>query len=178
MPARSPRPASSAPSPGAAPLEAAFDTHDHRACVADALARAEALCARQKLNFTPVRRRVLEILLDEHRAMGAYEVLDHLAAEGRTAQPPVAYRALDFLVRHGLAHKVERLNAFVACTHPQAGAVAPVLLICRDCGAVAETHWRPESGRLGALARRAGFVVEAVVTELTGLCPACAAAAS
>ncbi len=47
--------------------------------------------------MTPVRRRVLEILLEKHRAMGAYDVLDRLAAEGFGNQPPVAYRALDFL---------------------------------------------------------------------------------
>ena len=58
---------------------------------------------------------VLEILLESHRAMGAYEVLERLAAEGFGKQPPVAYRALDFLVEHGLALRVRRLNAYAAC---------------------------------------------------------------
>ena len=67
---------------------------------------------------TPVRRRALEILLKEHRALGAYEVLDGLREPGFGSQPPVAYRALEFLVTHGFAHRVERLNAFIACAHP------------------------------------------------------------
>jgi hypothetical protein len=54
----------------------------------------------------------------EHRALGAYAVLDQLREAGFGSQPPVAYRALDFLVAHGFAHKIERLNAFVACAHP------------------------------------------------------------
>ncbi len=153
-----------------------FAPHDHGTCIADGLARAEAVCAGAGVQLTPVRRRVLEILLTGHRAMGAYEVLEVLAREGLGAQPPVAYRALDFLVKQGLAHKIERLNAFVACSHAGAAAGAehaPVFLICRGCGAVAEAAWQPEAGQLGAAARAAGFALEAVVAEALGTCPAC-----
>lgn len=52
-----------------------FPTHDHSNCIADALKAAEILCADRKLQFTPVRRRVLEILLQGHRALGAYGIL-------------------------------------------------------------------------------------------------------
>ena len=69
--------------------------------------------------------------------MGAYELLDVLRAEGLAAQPPTVYRALDFLVGHGFAHKIERLNAFVACAAP-GERHAPAFLICTGCGAVAE----------------------------------------
>ena len=56
--------------------------------------------------------------------MGAYEVLDRLAAEGFGKQPPVAYRALDFLVDQGFAHRIRRLNAFAACMQPGRGPCA------------------------------------------------------
>lgn len=88
--------------PGCADPGAAFVRHDHGHCAADALARAELLAAGQGARFTPVRRRVLEILLEQHKAMGAYDVLQRLAAEGYGNQPPVAYRALEFLVDQGL----------------------------------------------------------------------------
>lgn len=153
-----------------------FANHDHAACIARGLARAEATCRAAGLRLTAQRRRVLEILLEQHRAMGAYEVLDHLAREGHGAQPPVAYRALDFLVENGLAHRIERLNAFVACTH--VGDHAPVFLICRQCGAVAEADWQPQKGALGRTARAAGFRLEQVVSEAIGLCPACQDAAA
>jgi Fur family zinc uptake transcriptional regulator len=42
--------------------------------------------------------KTLEILLQDHRALGAYDILDRLRAAGFGSQPPVAYRALDFLV--------------------------------------------------------------------------------
>ena len=59
-----------------------FQRHDHRACIATGVAAADALCADKGLQFTPARRRVLEILLQHHRAMGAYEVLDVLRGGG------------------------------------------------------------------------------------------------
>lgn len=151
-----------------------FEKHDHHSCIRSGVAAADALCARQGLQFTPVRRRVLEILLERHRALGAYEILDQLREEGLGSQPPVAYRALDFLVSHGLAHKIERLNAFVACTH-MGEDHAPAFLICRGCDAVAEAQAAPGRGMLAQAAGEAGFSVERVVIEAVGLCPACQA---
>jgi Fur family zinc uptake transcriptional regulator len=155
--------------------ETAFAAHDHGACVAAALAAAEAVCAAKGAQLTPVRRRVLEILLESHGAMGAYDVLGRLDAEGMGKQPPVAYRALSFLVDQGLAHRIEKLNAFVACSHP-GGVHAPAFMICRSCGTVAEA----EAGTGGAFGRRAaeaGFRIERTVMEAEGLCPACQEAA-
>ena len=149
-----------------------FDDHDHAACVRGTLAAAEAESARQGLRLTPVRRRALEILLAEHRALGAYDLLALLSEEGLGTQPPVAYRALDFLVKAGFAHKIEALNAYIACAHLGADH-APAFLICRACRQVAETETAPARGRLGDAARAAGFEIERTVIEATGLCPAC-----
>lgn len=152
---------------------AAFATHDHSACMGETLARAEAEAARRGARLTPVRRRTLEILLESHRAMGAYEMLDRLAAEGFGNQPPVAYRALEFLVENGLAHRVRRLNAFAACMHP--GEVhAPVFLICRACDSVAEAPGAPVRAALDEAAAALGFTIERANIEALGLCPACA----
>ncbi len=122
--------------------------------------------------MTPVRRRVLEILLEEHKALGAYDVLGRLAAEGYGNQPPVAYRALEFLVNQGLAHRIQRLNAFAACTH-MGEAHAPAFLICRACALVAEAEAAPARQALEAAAQALGFAVERSTIEALGLCPAC-----
>jgi Fur family zinc uptake transcriptional regulator len=150
-----------------------FDAHDHHRCVETGLAAAEAHCAAGGLRFTPVRRAALEILLGEHRAMGAYELLDRLHAAGFGSQPPVAYRALDFLVANGFVHKIERLNAFIACAHPGADH-SPAFLICRLCEAVAEAQSAPARGSLGDAARATGFRIERTVVEALGVCPTCA----
>jgi len=150
-----------------------FTHHDHATCVADGLSAAEVRCSGEGLRFTPVRRKVLEILLQEHRALGAYVILDRLHDDGFGSQPPVAYRALDFLVTNGFAHKIERLNAFIACAHPHEPH-APAFMICRLCDAVAEAQSYPARGALGAAARATGFLIERTMVEAEGVCPSCA----
>ncbi len=149
-----------------------FHKHDHKSCVETGLKNAEARCSAEGLRLTPVRRKVLEMLLQEHRALGAYAILDRLREEGFGSQPPVAYRALDFLVENGFVHKIERLNAFVACAHPGASH-SPAFMICRKCEAVAETHSATAKGVLGAAAKAAGFEIERTVVEAEGICPDC-----
>jgi Fur family zinc uptake transcriptional regulator len=70
----------------------------------------ETHCTDEGLQLTKVRRRVLEILLLEQKALGAYDILSSLNAEGLGSQPPIAYRALDFLVTNGFAHKIEKIK--------------------------------------------------------------------
>ena len=149
-----------------------FAQHDHQKCVSEALAAAEARCAADGLRFTPVRRKVLEILLQDHRALGAYTLLDRLREDGFGSQPPVAYRALDFLVANGLAHKIERLNAFIACAHTN-HSHTPAFMICRLCDAVAEALSSTARGALRDAARSTGFRIEQTVIEAEGICPSC-----
>ncbi|MBD3679686.1 MAG: transcriptional repressor [Rhodobacteraceae bacterium] len=155
------------------PAEIAFHDHDHGGCAEDVLSQAEHHAAAAGLRLTPVRRRALEILLEEHRALGAYEVLERLAEDGFGNQPPVAYRALDFLVEHGLAHRVRRLNAYAACMHP-GEPHAPAFFICSECRAVAEAPEAAIRAEMEAAAARIGFRIDRVNVEALGLCPACA----
>lgn len=152
-----------------------FAPHDHQTCASRALDQAEARVLAQGARLTPVRRRTLEILLESHRALGAYDVLDRLAAEGFGRQPPVAYRALEFLVQHGLAHRLQRLNAFAACLHPGTDH-SPAFLICRACDKIAEAPAGEIREALADVAGQGGFLVERATIEALGLCSACAEA--
>jgi Fur family zinc uptake transcriptional regulator len=147
----------------------AFDRHDHGACMVQAIAAAEVACAERGERLTPLRRRTLEILLESHAALGAYDVLARLEAEGFGSKPPVAYRALSFLVENGFAHRIEGLSAYVACARPGA-AHDPSFLVCRSCRRVAE---EAIAAPLAPEAAAEGFVVERTVVEAQGLCPAC-----
>lgn len=138
----------------------------------DLLAQTDRHCADHGLKLTPVRRKVLEILVSSDRALGAYEILEHLKADGFASQPPVAYRSLDFLTKHGFVHRIERLNAYVACLHP-CQTHYPAFMICRICEKVAETTSLPSRGLLGAAARGVGFEIEQTVVEAIGICPDC-----
>ncbi|MAH88297.1 MAG: Fur family transcriptional regulator [Kiloniella sp.] len=133
----------------------------------------EASCSERGLKLTSSRRKVLEILLEEHRPLGAYAILERLRAMGLSAQPPVAYRALEFLTGYGFVHKIESLNAFVACADPS-GCERPAFLICNGCERVAETTWRESAAPAVAdAARSMGFAIRQEVVEAQGHCSAC-----
>ncbi len=156
--------------------ELAFAEHDHGQCRETMLDELARVAKTRGLRLTPARVRVLELLSEAHRAMGAYELLDRLRVEGLGSQPPVVYRALDFLTEAGFVHKIERLNAYVACCHPGHGLGSEhgaCFLICSRCRKVAEI----EDGALDiALAQAAagrGFAVRRTVLEIEGTCPAC-----
>lgn len=154
----------------------AFRRHDHASCTREGMAAAAALCAERGVRLTPVRARVLEILLGAHEAMGAYEILDRLRAEGLGSQPPVVYRALDFLTAQGLAHRIEKLNAYLACGRPGRSHAA-CFLICEGCKRVAEVDEPALGAALAEAAGARGFEVSRAVLELAGRCPGCREAA-
>jgi len=147
-------------------------SHDHRDCVAAALARAETLCRRRGARLTRIRRRVLELIWAGHRPLPAYELLAQLRREKHNATPPTIYRALDFLLTHRLAHKIESLNAYIGCTRPQHDH-AGQFLICDGCRQVAELH-DPELQRmLERKASRAGLKAARQTIEIRGRCKGC-----
>lgn len=143
------------------------------------LENAAALCARHGAQLTALRRRVLGLVLDSPRPMGAYDLLALLRAGPRPAAPPTVYRALDFLLEHGLVHKVEKLAAFVGCVHGHDGkdieAHAAQFLICRRCGRVAELEDTTVGKALAQAARRHGFILGRATVEAEGVCAECVA---
>jgi Fur family zinc uptake transcriptional regulator len=146
--------------------------HDHGRCASAAIAHAEVLCAARAQRLTPMRRHVLEALLDSHRPLGAYEIIERLARHGRPA-PITVYRALDFLRDNGLVHRIESRNAFVTCVHNHGGDDLIVFLICERCDAVGEAPGGNVAETLKASSRAAGFVPKSPVIEIAGICAHC-----
>lgn len=132
------------------------------------LEAAEAVCERRGLSLTPVRRRVLELLVDAGGPVKAYDLLAALKPGGQ-AQPPTVYRALDFLTKSGLVHRVEALNAYTACLHGAEHGAAAELFICESCGKVEERHVHRHCEDLPE-----GFAVDRSVIEHYGRCAQCA----
>ena len=144
--------------------------------VGRSIKEAEKYCKENDLKFTPVRRKVLEILLQKNKALGAYEILDLLREAGFKYQPPVAYRALDFLVKNGFAHKIEQLNSFVGCVHPGKDH-SPAFMICTNCNFVSEEEPINSDFSISKIGSRSGFKVEKAIIEAQGLCQSCASIA-
>ena len=144
------------------------------------MAVAEALCAQHGQRLTPIRRKVLAVLLASHKPLGAYEIIDRMAPKGSHSgsrpAPITAYRALEFLRENGLVHRIESRNAFIACVHNHAAGALVVFLICERCGAVGEASSAEVTSTLTSAARAAGFTPKSPGIEISGICTHCRAA--
>jgi Fur family zinc uptake transcriptional regulator len=150
--------------------------HDHTHCTADLIARAERTCERRGSKLTGQRREILSSVAQSHSAVGAYDIIERMAEHGPRPAPITVYRALDFLLAHGLVHKIESRNAFVACSHSHEGQPA-ALLICEACGTVAELDAPEIFERIAQKARAQKFSPAYTVIEMSGTCGSCARAA-
>lgn len=134
------------------------------------------LCEQKGLRLTALRRRVLELVWQSHRPLGAYDILGVLSEQdGRKAAPPTVYRALDFLLDNGLVHRIASLNAFIGCIHPEHSHQGQ-FLICRTCHVAVELENPGISAAIDQGAAGIGFSVETQTVEVVGLCASCKAA--
>jgi Fur family transcriptional regulator, zinc uptake regulator len=140
-----------------------------------ALARAQRICTLRGARLTPVRRRVLQLILLSDQPAGAYALLAELQRGRGKLGPPTVYRALEFLLAHRLIHKVETSSAFIACgdiEHPHESQ----FMICDDCGATEEIRDDEIVKKLRRLGEGRGFAVARQIIEARGVCPACRSA--
>lgn len=147
-------------------------SHDHRHCQADLIARAERVCVERGSRLTDQRRDILRCVAEDHGAVGAYDIIDKMAKKGVRHAPVTVYRALEFLRSHGLVHKIESRNAFVACLHEH-GERPAALLICQSCNSVEEADAESVFSSLATIARRSMFTPRHTVVEIEGVCAAC-----
>lgn len=122
--------------------------------------------------LSPHSRRVLELLTESNKPLTAYDILAKLKDVGIKA-PPTVYRALDALIARGLAHRVESINAFVACHEEHMGKGA-YFAVCVQCGSTQEVADEGLSVLIETLANTLHFHLERGMLELQGLCADCA----
>jgi Fur family transcriptional regulator, zinc uptake regulator len=137
------------------------------------MALAEARCIERGQRLTAIRRRVLAALLDSHRALGAYDIIEQLSPSGLRLAPITTYRALEFLQENGLVHRIASRNAFIACVHNHNAEDPVVFMICEVCGVIGEASSAEVTATLAAAAQRAGFRPKSPVIEMTGICAHC-----
>jgi Fur family zinc uptake transcriptional regulator len=147
--------------------------HDHKQCVSRALSTAEKICKDRELQLTSIRRRVLELIWARHAPIGAYDILGLLKESDGHLAPPTVYRALDFLLNAGLIHRIDALNAFIACESPESPH-AGVMLVCDTCNQVQEIDDPSLARLLAQKAKDVGFAAKAQSLELKGQCVNCA----
>lgn len=162
------------------PRHACIDPKHHVHDADAFVAAVEAACRERGLRLTPIRARVLGLIAQDGKPVKAYDLLDRIRAGNRdddagagAAAPPTVYRALDFLLANGFIHKLESVNAFVACHHPSTAQHSVPFLICDRCHAAVELEDKQVVAALDERARALGFVPQAQTLEVHGLCARC-----
>jgi len=146
--------------------------HDHLNIEAR-LSEAETLCALSGARLTPLRKEVLELILNASGPVGAYDLLAKMkGASERPAAPPTVYRALDFLLEKNLIHRLTSINAYIPCCHPREGHEA-AFLICTECHTVKEASAKGLIEQLDYLANSDHFTPHHSIIEISGICQQC-----
>jgi len=142
---------------------------NHNLCKSSALLAAEKICEQLGARFTQHRRRVFEIVWQSHKAMSAADIM----IEMDNKQPPITYRALDFLKSAGLIHHITSLNAYIGCMHAKNPDHVGQLLICTKCNNVAELEPKEAVKELIEQAKQQGFSTQITHIEMLGTCNEC-----
>jgi len=138
------------------------------------VALAVSICEGRGVRMTALRRRVLELLWASGRPTGAYELIEALKLRvSRPVGPPTVYRALEFLIAQGLVSKIESLNAYVPCVHPERDHDC-LFFICSGCRVSVELEDPRIGGLLAEDAAVLGFVATRRTVEVEGMCAQCA----
>ena len=138
----------------------------------EALNRAEAACRVRGASLTAIRREVLDLLYGSPTGVKAYDLLARIKEARPGASPPTVYRALDFLIEQGLAHKIGRMNLFVACRHAS-HQIPSLFLVCPKCSGVTELQEQSVMSALSTRLAEAGHRLESPEVEISALCPEC-----
>ena len=125
--------------------------------------------------MTAPRRRVLELLLEAGEPVKAYDLIARYGTDGQAAKPPTVYRALEFLERKGVVHRISSISAYVACTAhaDDMGAHAAAFLICDCCGSTAEVAIPASELGIATAAKTVGYAIERTTIEGHGRCATC-----
>ncbi len=134
----------------------------------ETLLYAENYCIANNLRFTYLRRRALEIIRSSPKALTAAEIMSIIEAN----QPPLTYRALEFLTRHKLIHHLASINAYVA-SDPLKDTSKNQFLICEVCRAVHELQLRIITDKLVLHVENQKFFTKKIIVEILGTCAKC-----
>lgn len=148
--------------------------HAHSKCIDAAIESFERTVSSSHKRVGVNVREVFDVLLDQHQALSAYEIVEKMGTRGYKLRAIQVYRALDVLLELGNIHRIESQNAYIAC-HNGTECQQPQLLICKSCDRVAEINSDPIKHSINETADASGFVLQDRQVELFGFCPNCAA---
>ena len=146
--------------------------HKHSDCVKSIIEKAEQVCDKNSLKLTPIRRKVLEVIIANHKPTKAYDILTKLKDSGFSDKPPTVYRALDFLIENKIVHKLNTLNAYIACFSDKIEEIC-YFLICEKCQNIEEIRDKKLVKTLANIGKDKKADIKSVCLEIGFRCEEC-----
>ena len=144
----------------------------HKSCIKEALIEAKTICDQKGVKLTKLRETVLKLIWKNHSYVKAYDLLEDLKKIDSSAKPPTIYRSLEFLLENGFIHKIQSLNAFVGCSHPNEHNKC-YFLICKECQNIEECHSENINEFVQSTSSNNNFSPNQVTLEISGVCQEC-----
>ena len=144
----------------------------HKSCIKEALTKAKIICDQRGVKLTKLRETVLKLIWKNHSYVKAYDLLEDLKKIDSSAKPPTIYRSLEFLLENGFIHKIQSLNAFVGCSHPNEHNKC-YFLICKECQNIEECHSENINKFVQSTSSNNNFSANQVTLEISGICQEC-----
>lgn len=136
--------------------------------------KAIIACKKNNAQLTPLRETVLDLLLQYHGVLKAYQLLNDMQALRENVAPPTVYRALDFWVTQGILHKVQSLGGYILCQHDDhKHCQQGLILLCEECQNIFEQCGSVKSEELRNELAQKGFKINMDQLVITGTCQAC-----
>jgi Fur family zinc uptake transcriptional regulator len=130
-------------------------------------------CKTLNIKLTSSRKEVLYILWRAGKPLKAYEILDNLLNTKPNSNPPTVYRALQFFLTEGIAHKIESIQSYTLCSEPEKHLPTEVLMVCNQCHQVREVYNPEVRNLIAQIAYDHQFYLKQDAIELKGLCNPC-----
>ncbi len=149
-----------------------YNCNNHNNCIDLAIKKTEDVFSKKNIAFTVLRRKILKFILENHAPFGAYDILDKLKLESKSAKPITVYRILDLFLANNIVHKIESQNKFLACSHPGENHHC-WFLICDNCNIVQELCSESLKQMIDSESQKLSFVPKKTILEIKGVCKSC-----
>ena len=142
----------------------------HGGTLRQAIDRAAEICRQRGERLTPLRRKVLELILRQQTPLKAYDIMKRI--NDGLCKPPTVYRTLDFLLAQGLVHRISSRNAWIGCRHPTLSHDCH-FMICDRCDQVDECCSADLERTIRRATDKSHFNHRRAALEIYGLCRRC-----
>lgn len=130
------------------------------------------VCKERNLKMTPQRKGVLECLHAAAEPLTAYELLDVYRKAHDAGEAMTIYRALAYLEKMHVIHKIHSQNKYKLCDLGHADSSVQ-LFLCNHCHDTQELHSNELQQLLQKTAKANDFIIQESMLELSGICNQC-----